>query len=429
LIKDVYHTVWLDIRCNPNFLELLCIVCLVFILFSFAQQNTKGWTYTTIWWLGYSPTSPPDQSPANLRFYYTYPDSVYTDQKFNVGITIEYIKDSNAKLNWINLSNVSVGIRTYFSNYEKDVSTRLIDNGSTLIKPGEYYHKYFTLTAPTAQGKYVVFPAWNAFYGPGTTAANDFRWDLGFYYNNTERNAGAISPEDYPPISVIDKSQLKKATSLKVEIDPPYGIINNKTDIKVIETKNKVPITYPNCSGTQGGKVCKLTINSAYTVEVNKTIDLSPNNIRAVFVTWTDGVTSNTRNITLSHDENLYALYKTQYHLTVGSAMKGNNTYGTDWYFAGSEAPFSVNSYAGSSSLSSFDHWAGDVPSGEATALSGSLTMDDPKEIVAIWRPDYGIIGTIIGLVSGTFAVLGKFRIKFILQFVGIFRSIVRSKK
>jgi hypothetical protein len=278
-----------------------------------------------------------------LRVYYTYPDSVYTGQKFNVGITLEYIKDNNAKVNWIDFSNVSVGLRKYYTNYQDDISVRLRDNDSILVKPGEYYHKYFTLTAPNIKGKYVVFPAWNAFYGPGTTASNGFTWDLGSYYNQTEREAGIVYPDDYPPITVIDRSEQKKEASLKVQIDPPYGTINNRTNIKIIDTKTNKLIEHSSCSGMGGKKICELPINSSYSVEVDKTIDLVPNSIRAVFVTWTDGLSSNKRNITLFHDEDLYAIYKTQYYLTVGSTLPGKNTNGTDWYYAGTEAPFSVN--------------------------------------------------------------------------------------
>lgn len=385
-------------------------------------------TYKDTWWLGYFQSSPPEQSAANLRLYYTYPDSVYTGQKFNVGITLEYIRDNTAKLNWIDFSNVSVGLRKYFSNYETDISSRLRDSGSTLIKPGEYYNKSFTLTAPNIRGKYVVVPAWNAFYGPGTTADNSFRWDLGSYYNHTERNVGVIYPNSYPPITVLDKDQPKKEAILKVEIDSPYGTINNKTNVKITNIKTNIPIPYSNCTGMENKKVCELPINSTYAVEVNKTINLVPNSIRAFFVTWTDGLSTNIRNITLFHDEDLYAIYKTQYHLTVGSSIKNNDTSGTGWYYAGSEAPFSANSATGSIRLLSFDHWTGDIPSGQVTANPGSLTMDNPKKIIALWKPDYGIIGTIIGILSGTIAIFSKFR-QTIYQFIEKFRPFVHWKK
>jgi hypothetical protein len=170
-----------------------------------------------------------------------------------------------------------------------------------------------------------------------------------------------------------------------------------------------------------------LPINSTYTVQVNKTIDLVPNSIRASFVTWTDGLSTNIRNITLSHDEDLYALYKTQYHLTVTSSIKGNDIDGTGWYYAGSEAPFSAN-LATTDRLLLFDHWTGDIPSSQVAANSGSLTMDNPKKITALWKPNYGIIGTIIGILSGTIAILGKFR-QVILEFIGKFMALVHWKK
>jgi hypothetical protein len=144
-----------------------------------------------------------------------------------------------------------------------------------------------------------------------------------------------------------------------------------------------------------------------------------------------DGLGTNKRNITLFHDEDLYAIYKTQYHLTVGSTVKGHNTNGTDWYNAGSEAPFSVNPSIGSRLLS-FDHWTGDIPSGQVAAVSGSLTMDNPKKIIALWKPDYGIIGTVIGAISGILGILtviSKFRVQIIHKLIRIFGSFVRWKK
>ena len=96
--------------------------------------------------------------------------------------------------------------------------------------------------------------------------------------------------------------------------------------------------------------------------------------------------------------------------MTVGSSIKGIGTSGTDWYYAGSEAPFSANSFMGSTILLSFDRWTGDIPSGQVTSISGSLTMDNPKIIMAQWKPDYGIIATIIGIISGAIAILSKFR-------------------
>jgi hypothetical protein len=67
-----------------------CIGGIIFIIvFSSLQQSTIGTTYKDLWWLGYSESSPPEQSAANLRVYYTYPDRVYKGQNFNFGITLE----------------------------------------------------------------------------------------------------------------------------------------------------------------------------------------------------------------------------------------------------------------------------------------------------------------------------------------------------
>ena len=70
-----------------------------------------GATDYTQWWLGIWLTAPPDESAALLNIYYTYPDKVFAGQNFTVGITLQYVKDQRALLDWIVFSRVSVGLK------------------------------------------------------------------------------------------------------------------------------------------------------------------------------------------------------------------------------------------------------------------------------------------------------------------------------
>jgi hypothetical protein len=197
------------------YMELIfCLVGLI-ILEIFAE-NVFAYTFHTIWWLGYSPNARPDQSPGVLQIYYTYPDRVFVGQDFRVGVTLEYLRDDRALLDWLVFSRVSMGLKDYssLSDYFSDPSRprdgsrnmddypddliHISENISRLVSPGERYSYTFNITAPQIPGKYVIFPRWNAFYGPGTTVTNSFNWDLDSYYNQTEREFGVIQSSIFP---------------------------------------------------------------------------------------------------------------------------------------------------------------------------------------------------------------------------------------
>ena len=77
---------------------------------------------------------------------------------------------------------------------------------------------------------------------------------------------------------------------------------------------------------------------------------------------------------------------KTQYYLSVTSTY--SNTQGSGWYDSGSEASFSVSPTTVSSGFLTynvFHSWSGDYT---GTASSGTITMNSPKETVALWTTD-----------------------------------------
>lgn len=411
------------------------------ILISFAFLNyiidvpaypIFGYTYNTIWWLGSEEDSNPDESPAVLSIYYTYPDSVFSGQNFTTGVTFQYLKDNRALLDWIVFSKVSVGIKNYselvnyFSNYtdENDYPEdidRSYKNISKLVSPGQQVSYSFTMKAPTTAGKYVIFPIWNAFYGPGTTVTNSFDWNLEYYYNQTQREYGGQHPDRIPPIEIISRDSQNPLmnASLDVLINSPYSSIK---PIKINVTSISTEVDdYSLFTNSIGYALFNLPVNHTYILSVPKVIDIVEDKIRAIFVNWTDGHISqsyvNAKNdssikriVNLEHDMEFVPLYKTQYYLDIRS-QNGINSYennGTGWYDSGVEAQFAANTFSSLFSLYSFDHWNGTISKDDNTGSSGVITMNGPKELTAIWKFDFGHLGAYLGILSGSMAILGK---------------------
>ena len=101
---------------------IICIVGLIGL--DILVNDVFAFTFDTIWWLGYSPTASADESPGVLHIYYTYPDEVLVGQDFIVGVTLEYIRDDRALLDWMVFSRVSMGLKNYssLSDYFADPS-------------------------------------------------------------------------------------------------------------------------------------------------------------------------------------------------------------------------------------------------------------------------------------------------------------------
>ena len=146
-------------------LLILCIIFSLSFIFTVNLYSAEAATYKTIWFLGHSPTA--DENDASgVIVIYTYPDAIEKGKKFDVGVTLEYRKDSAVVSNWLAFTNVSISIKNYSSPYDKGILDAH-DNLAAVVRPGEKYAHSFTLTAPETQGKYLVFPKWTAWFGPG----------------------------------------------------------------------------------------------------------------------------------------------------------------------------------------------------------------------------------------------------------------------
>jgi hypothetical protein len=126
-----------------------------------------------------------------------------------------------------------------------------------------------------------------------------------------------------------------------------------------------------------------------------------------VFQGWTiDAVPAagNTISVTMDKPHSVVAQYKTQYLLTVSSEY--GITQGAGWYDAGSTATFSVTPRVDTSYGVSqvFDRWTGAL---ESTQATGTITMNSPSTVAAIWSTDSTILYATIGVAIGAVFLLG----------------------
>lgn len=420
-------------RVIENHIRILKLVFLMFYSLAITctvlqnQENAMAATFYTQWWLGYWKDAPPDQSAGRLNIYYTYPNRVFAGQNFTVGITLEYVKDQRALLDWVVFSRVSVGLKNIselgepnLRVYPEDLSVAR-DNVSRLVIPGEQYSYSLTLSAPQSPGEYVIFPRWNVFYGPGTTVNNNFDWRMENYYNQTDREFGVVEPEDeLPAIEVLERSEQKSVdyANLDVFINSPYSSIR-PIEILVADIEDS-NLKYSNSTNRNGRAFFDVPIDSTYAVTIPGIIDIVPGKIRAVFVNWTDGqafrsqatdgAINITRMVDVQRDLEVVPIYKTQYFLSVrsNSLQNTNNEKGTGWYDSGDDARFSVDTLGTFLTLQSFDHWNGTILAGESTTTSGTIKMDGPKEIFANWKFDFAYLGLVLGIVTAAITILGK---------------------
>ena len=98
---------------------------------------------------------------------------------------------------------------------------------SGLLKPGEAYSHSFPIVAPESREKYLVFLRFTAFFSPeGVGSEPWFYFSASDHYNIGKGKPGYISPNELPPITVVDKQdKTNKTGRLVVEIEKPYGII------------------------------------------------------------------------------------------------------------------------------------------------------------------------------------------------------------
>lgn len=423
----------------PFLIKVFAVICLLIFLFTpiIIAKEALGWTYDQIWWFGESQSD----SAANVQIVYTYPDEVQIGKQFNVGLTLDYLKENEVRSSWIVFSNITFHL---LANHSSSNATNLTivnsseSKTSKLISAGEQYSLPFNLTAPESLGNYVLGLTLTAFFGPGSGSLQVYDWDTRDYYNQTWRDHGIIYPTDLPSIKVVkNESSGGLEYSLVVALQKPYfqldpvtvEISSIKKDevkvdelpsstVKVVNGRVSIPITH-------GKATLHLPHNSFYNVRIPQFINMSEG-IRAEFTNWSDGQEHHVRNgkiertILLDRNTELFALFKTQFYLSVES--NESNTEGSSWYDAGKRAHYTVKD-AFTRLWTSFDHWVGDISTETDDIPSGHLTMDGPKTIKAVWRLDFTYLGIISGAIASIAASVEVFinrdRVKGFMQYIG----------
>jgi hypothetical protein len=321
-------------------------------------------------------------------------------------------------------NNVTATLRN-FSSVQEIISQTSDSYNPELIKPGESYSHLFSFVAPSTAGTYLIFPEWISWFGPGTTVLDNFDWKMENYYNQTEREAGIIYPDELPPITVIgldDNSTFTKNNKTRIlglEVAKPYNQFGN------ILVSIEGPAFHKIMNVEKESKNISLPYNNKYNVTFPKFIDIVPGQIRAYFTSWSDGQSFDqniikedfmeikgniTRQVNMNSNKELFGIYKTQYKLDIVSPNNLGSPKGSGWYESGTQALFSVNSLEGLTVLpipKSFDRWTDDI-SAETSDVSpsGHILMDSPKKITANWKEDYTLLGVGLGIAASGIGVV-----------------------
>jgi hypothetical protein len=114
-----------------------------------------------------------------------------------------------------------------------------------------------------------------------------------------------------------------------------------------------------------------------------------PPGVQYAFQNWSIDGTAQTGNqvtVTMNGPHTAVAAYTTQYLLTINSPGGLGNPQGGGYYDAGSTAKFSVTSPVGYVIQQVFVQWQGDYT---GTSPQGSVTMDKPHVVNAVWSTSY----------------------------------------
>ncbi|HXZ98043.1 MAG TPA: zinc ribbon domain-containing protein, partial [Candidatus Acidoferrum sp.] len=116
-----------------------------------------------------------------------------------------------------------------------------------------------------------------------------------------------------------------------------------------------------------------------------------------VYTAWTVDGTPRGGNgfvVTMDAPHNVVAKYDTMFLLTIVSDF--GNTRGAGYYKSGETAVFGVDSPVGFGIQHVFVQWSGDYTGNEP---QGSITMDGPKTVTAVWTTSYFQLYLIIGAI------------------------------
>jgi hypothetical protein len=405
-------------------LIIIPVLLLLTITNRLQDDNTTafGWTYSNnSWWFADLRGEPAGYMGVTV----TYPDTVEAGKDLDVAVTFEYIANDQASSDYVIFSNVRIHLSdTADRESAEDLEEYAIVSSENytfpLLKPGERHSHIFSIHIPessepvgtvevaapnssftsnesqpvlVSNNDYALDWSFSAFFSRGAHL-QVHQWDSSTYYYE-----GKITPEELPPITIINPGE-SQHRNLVVRLQEPYSRIVpvNAT----IDGDKQYPIE-PN------GTKLSFQSNTVHTVEIPQFIAFpSNNNVRAAFVNWSDGSyhkisedyadNSNStivREVNLTKDVELFAIYKTQYYLDVVSNFDDSPD-GEGWYDSGSTAYFSVEPMSAMLTLNTFDRWGGDFSGNNPYA---STDMNNPKVVTAHWKFDLALLGATTGAI------------------------------
>ncbi len=163
-----------------------------------------------------------------------------------------------------------------------------------------------------------------------------------------------------------------------LSINVPANLTSNGTSVwvKINEVQYNLTSTQLQTSVPSG----------TVTVQIESALNTSAG-VRQAFMGWSDGVASNPRQLAISNNTQLTALFGTQYLLTV-NANQGT-TSPSGWYNASNTAVVTasvISNEVTNVTRLVFENWSGDYNS---TSISLSVLMNKPVNIQANWIRQY----------------------------------------
>jgi M6 family metalloprotease-like protein len=195
------------------------------------------------------------------------------------------------------------------------------------------------------------------------------------------------------PQQPLQPQQQPNATTHNVTIILPF---TTGSAVAAAWVKINGILYYPNNSS----QITTSVPSGNVTVEADEAIVTSPG-VRESFTGWSDGINQNPRQVALSSDTTLQALYKTQYLITVypngGTATLGG------WFDPNITVTIAATSPSNVTNLVSrmvFTQWSGDI---DSNSTSLSITLTKPMTLKANWKMQYYInIASSVSSISGS---------------------------
>lgn len=355
----------------PSIFSILFLAILI-------HQFSYAFTYESQdWWFA---REGGQEVTGDLGIIFTYPDTVMHNDPIDVTVRIEYMDNENARGEYAILDDLRVHLRNNNTRLDGDIASSepVI---SPILRPGNNYSRTFSIsTKDLLVGNYYAIDlSFVAHFGIKTKLEN-YLWDSG------EKYGTSIEPWELKPLLVIDRNGTEsKHLTLRVNKPAGFGSVQVHIDNKSFAIQNGT-LTY-DFQDRFSSNQTESTSPEDHRIKVDEFVPLLRENghdvMRGKFASWSDGVKDSERTVSGEENEELFAIYTTEYYLNTSSKDYPNKIVGGGWYDAGSMAQIYVSN-ASSNPSQSFDHWIGDLSSDiDQSSTSISFTMDGPKNIQA----------------------------------------------